>query len=1170
MLNRDVFVKDPGVNQLLNNGVATVTDGRSESELRTLRYELETFVCDGEYERGLKKILETFLENLSTIDKPGASEQPGVWVSGFFGSGKSHLVKMLRVLWTDFVFTQDGATARGLAKLPSSIQELFREISTESRRLGHLHAASGTLGAEVNDNIRLALLSIIFKSADLPEQYPLARFVMWLRDEGHLDAVRSAVEASGHDWLKELRSLYVSPHIANALIAVYPDFAADASSARQLLKEQFPNVRDITNVQMVDGIRDALTKDGKFPLTLVVLDEVQQFIEAHSGSAYKVQEVTEACCKRFAGRILFVGTGQTALSGTELLSKLMGRFQVPIELSDTDVEAVIRKVILQKKADRKSTIESSIPLGEISRHLQSTKLAHRTEDRDVLVADYPLLPVRRRFWKKVLRAVDQGGTAGQLRNQLKVIHEATRATAQEQLGVVVGGDFIFGQEAAHMLQTGVLSREIYEFVKELESGGDDEQMKARLCGLIFLVGKLPRDPGADTGLRATADALADLLVTDLRQGSAELRKRIPVLLEELEESSKVMRVGDEYRMQTQESSAWNDEYRKQLSQIMGAPQRIASEHLDLLRKECGTRLKKATTITHGGCRAQRSMSVHYGPDLPADVDSKIYIWIRSGWDASESDVRSDATAAGNDASTIYVHLPKRNADDLKATLGRLRAAEATLQVRGLRSTPEGEEARRSMETRQSLAEKQLVGLVDQIFSGARVFQAGGQEVVETSMADMILKAGESSVVRMFPQFHLADHAKWHKVAERARKGDGAALAAVDFKGDADKHSVTKTLLAEVGSGKLGSQLRGKFEDSPFGWPRDAVTAGVCVLVQTGALRATDGGQALGVKDLDGARFTKTRFNVESVTVSVKQRLRVRKLLQDLGVPYQSGQEAAALPALIQLMRDRAAGGGGEAPRPEAPKTTLIDSITIKAGNEQVVAIAGTDKGVEPIVPGAHEELRKSAKSWADAAKAIAARLPRWTRLADLLSQAEGHFDEAEGVATQVEAIRVQRLLLDDPDPVPALCDQLCAPLRQALMDAHATYSKKHEKGMMLLKADESWLKLTPEQKHRILKPKGLTVVPSVTTGTEDEVLRSLQQVELATWADRTAALGGRFRQALLEAADLIEPKMVYFTIERKKLASEAEITAWVRDLENRLLEQWRSADGAPVMVDTEA
>jgi hypothetical protein len=90
---------------------------------------LETFVCDGEYARGLERILKAYLDGL------GREEQKAVWVSGFFGSGKSHLVKMLRYLWEDYHFA-DGATARSLVKLPAEITDLLMELSNRSKSLG--------------------------------------------------------------------------------------------------------------------------------------------------------------------------------------------------------------------------------------------------------------------------------------------------------------------------------------------------------------------------------------------------------------------------------------------------------------------------------------------------------------------------------------------------------------------------------------------------------------------------------------------------------------------------------------------------------------------------------------------------------------------------------------------------------------------------------------------------------------------------------------------------------------------------------------------------------------------------------------------------------------------------------------------------------------------------
>ncbi len=214
--NREFYEKDPLSNRLLNNGVAKVTTGQSDPEVETLRYEIGNFVCDGQYAEGLNRILSTYLGNL---DK---SEQPGVWVSGFYGSGKSHLVKMLQHFWIDFEFP-DGAKARGLPRsVPSQIKDQFKELSTVARRAGGLHAAAGTLGSGAGESVRLELLGIIFKSVGLPANYSRANFMMWLRHEGLEETIREHIRTAGLDFEMELSNLYVSNAIAAAILAAQP------------------------------------------------------------------------------------------------------------------------------------------------------------------------------------------------------------------------------------------------------------------------------------------------------------------------------------------------------------------------------------------------------------------------------------------------------------------------------------------------------------------------------------------------------------------------------------------------------------------------------------------------------------------------------------------------------------------------------------------------------------------------------------------------------------------------------------------------------------------------------------------------------------------------------------------------------------------------------------
>jgi len=156
--------------------------------------------------------------------------------------------------------------------------------------------------------------------------------------------------------------------------------------------------------------------------------------------------------------VIIVGAGQSALTDVPLLHKLLDRFTIRVPLSDIEVETVTRKVLLQKKPTGVPEIRRLFDThaGEVSRHLQGTRLAERAEDRATILEDYPLLPVRRRFWEHCFRQVDAAGTQSQLRSQLSIIHSAVAKVSTRDVGVIVPADELFDSLAPNLVNTGVL------------------------------------------------------------------------------------------------------------------------------------------------------------------------------------------------------------------------------------------------------------------------------------------------------------------------------------------------------------------------------------------------------------------------------------------------------------------------------------------------------------------------------------------------------------------------------------------------------------------------------------------------------------------------------------------------------------------------------------------
>ena len=193
-----------------------------------LEAELRTFITDGEFGRGLLRILESFRSGLNQ------GTQRAVWISGFYGSGKSLLAKMLCALWTNIPFPDGALPFSLLPDSPTDLDAELRLLRSASERAGGLHAAGGTMDG---DDPALITLGIVLASVGLPADYRAARVAFWLDDEGILNRVRKRL---GESFGTRLTRCVLDGGFHQALLAEKPALAPNTKELSDRLKADFP------------------------------------------------------------------------------------------------------------------------------------------------------------------------------------------------------------------------------------------------------------------------------------------------------------------------------------------------------------------------------------------------------------------------------------------------------------------------------------------------------------------------------------------------------------------------------------------------------------------------------------------------------------------------------------------------------------------------------------------------------------------------------------------------------------------------------------------------------------------------------------------------------------------------------------------------------------------
>ena len=639
------------------------------------------------------------------------------------------------------------------------------------------------------------------------------------------------------------------------------------------------------------------------------------------------------------------------------------------------------------------------------------------------------------------------------------------------------------------------------------------------------------------------------MTSRLRCGEGDIRafrESVKMELAWLSEKGQLMKVGEDYRIQTKQGAEWNQAFIEAVTALNNSPE--FGETRERLFKTHLSEVVGKIKLSHGISKERRTLFMHYAT-LPPDPSLEgIPVWCRDEWSVLESTVRSEASQLGQDNPIIHVSIPKKDADNLKTHIVHMLAAKKVIDQRGPQNTPEGREATESMRARQATAEDHLGATVRGIMMGARVFRGGAIEVSGIDLTANIENGARESLNLLYPRFAEADSDKWNEVIKRVRQGVDEPYIYVGHSGDTAKHPVCVEvikLIAEAGNaGIAGGKVRKHFRASPFGWPQDGVDAALIALLRSGTLRGRKNGVEVQ-RDIDQNVIPQVDFIAEAVPVSAQEIVRLRGILNYgniLNPPVPSGQGPEHVDSFNAKLRELSVSERVEPPRPDAINLDFLEGIVSLAGGQRVKFIL--EKG---------DLIKKAIDDGKARAEGIRTALPLWNQVSELHAVAAG-LPVAAVARLELEAIKASRGLLTSKAKLETLQRDLEIALRQALKSACSECSAEFTRESRRLSEDSVWAKISPADQARLIDEESFHAPDEPAMTTLAELLAALRAQSIASRRSESNGYRTKVDRLLEAASKLLEPKVQTISLGSALFRNEAEVRAWIDQAQGKLVE----------------
>lgn len=530
--------------------------------------ELDEFVVTRELDQHIRKFVSWYLEAVDQA-KSAPTGKMGVWISGFFGSGKSHFLKVLSYLLNNQTHNHNGGSRQAV--------DFFKDKIADAMLFGDIKRAVAAPTDVILFNIdskadhrtgRDLLLRVFLKVLNELQGYSgdhphIAHMERYLASKGKLSTFHDAYRKhAGLEWVNERDAYQFNrDEVVKALIEALGQSQQTAEKWIDGAEDTF----SLTVENFCKWVKEYLDSKGPQHRLVFLVDEVGQFIGTDSHLMLNLQTITEelgTICRRRAWVVVTAQEDMDTVLGDmnkakkQDFSKIQGRFFPPLSLSSANVDEVIQARLLAKSSDVAGELaEVFHKKGDILKNQLTFKNCGMTFKKvntaDEFVKNYPFVPYQFQLLQKIFEAIRKAGATGLHlargeRSMLDAFQAAAKAVSVKEVGVLVPLDEFYPSIESF------LDTSVKKTIDQADHNPGLEPFDRLLLQVLFLIRYVDE-------MKGNLDNLVTLCLDQIDANRLALKTKIEASLARLEKETLISRSGENYSFLTNEERDINKE-----------------------------------------------------------------------------------------------------------------------------------------------------------------------------------------------------------------------------------------------------------------------------------------------------------------------------------------------------------------------------------------------------------------------------------------------------------------------------------------------------------------------------------------------------------------------------------------------------------------------------------